>query len=304
MVPCATGSDGGGSIRIPAAACGLVGMKSTRGRVSSQPMGEGWMGLSVYGALARTVRDSALLLDVIHGPAGGDEHVAPPFEGSYVEAAARPPGRLRIAISQKLPPGLLGRIAADQRGAWERTAQTLSGLGHEITERDPDYGLAQLAFVQTWLRAIYEEAQEAPDPSQFERTTRQMVTLGRIVAPDRRKPRLQAKQEQVSARIMGLWDEFDVLMTPALAKTAIAAEGGYGKPAPLATDIAGRFTPFTPIFNLTGQPAIAVPAGVGSDGLPLSVQLVGRQGAEDVLYSLAGQIEQAQPWADRRPQVA
>ena len=90
-------------------------------------------------------------------------------------------------------------------------------------------------------------------------------------------------------------------MTPGLAKTAIAAEGGYGKVAPLAIDIAGRFTPYTPMFNLTGQPAITIPAGVGSDGLPLSVQLVGRHGAEDVLYSLAGQIEAAEPWADRRP---
>ena len=93
-------------------------------------------------------------------------------------------------------------------------------------------------------------------------------------------------------------------LTPGLAKTAIAAEGGYGKPAPMAIDIAGRFTPFTPLFNLTGQPAIALPAGVGSDGLPLSVQLVGRPGAEDVLYALAGQIESAAPWADRRPAIA
>jgi amidase len=93
-------------------------------------------------------------------------------------------------------------------------------------------------------------------------------------------------------------------MTPGLAKTAIAAEGGYGKPAPLALDLAGRFTPFTPIFNVTGQPAITIPAGRGSDGLPLSVQLVGRPGAEDLLYSLAAQIESAQPWADQRPSVA
>jgi amidase len=106
---------------------------------------------------------------------------------------------------------------------------------------------------------------------------------------------------ETSARMRALWNEIDVLLTPGLAKTAIAAKGGFGKPAPQAIDLAGRFTPFTPIFNLTGQPAISLPGGFGSDGLPLSVQLVGRPGAEHVLYSLAGQIEQAQPWADRRP---
>ena len=103
---------------------------------------------------------------------------------------------------------------------------------------------------------------------------------------------------------MALWDEFDVLVTPGTATTAIGARGGFGKPAPLAINIAGRFTPFTPLFNLTGQPAVSVPAGFGADGLPLSVQLVGRIGAEDVLYSLAGQIEAAAPWAAHRPALA
>jgi amidase len=103
---------------------------------------------------------------------------------------------------------------------------------------------------------------------------------------------------------MGLWDQADVLLTPGLARTAIAAEGGYGKAMPLAFNLAAQFTPWTPVFNLTGQPAITIPAGLGSDGLPLSVQLVGRIGAEDTLYSLAGQIEAARPWAGQRPSVA
>ena len=103
---------------------------------------------------------------------------------------------------------------------------------------------------------------------------------------------------------MTLWNDFDVLLTPGLARTALPAEGGFGRAAVRAMDIAGRFTPFTPLFNLTGQPAITIPAGVGKDGLPLSVQLVGRPGAEDALYSLAGQIESAAPWAQRRPAMA
>jgi amidase len=300
MVPAATGSDGGGSLRIPAAACGLVGMKPTRGRVSGRG---GWLSLSVYGALARTVADSALMLDAMHGALPGDPDQAPPFHGRYVDAAATPPPRLRIAVSRKLPPGLLARVSTDQRGAWERTGALLGALGHDVVPRDPAYGLAQLEFLQTWVRGVYEESLTVPDRSQLEPSTRQMAAFGRYVVPPRRRAAILAARPKTTARITALWDEFDVLMTPALARTAIPAEGGYGRPAPLAIDIAGRFTPFTPIFNLTGQPAIAVPAGVGSDGLPLAVQLVGRVGAEDTLYSLAGQIEEAAPWAQRRPNL-
>lgn len=304
MVPCATGSDGGGSIRIPAAACGLVGMKPSRGRVSTHPLAEGWLGLSVFGALARTVADSALLLDTMQGTVASDsDRVTAPAE-SYVSAAAQAPGPLRIAVSRKVPPGLLGRLSDDQRGAWESTGRLLEDLGHHVDAQDPGYGLAQLEFLQTWLRGIYEESSMAPDPSRFEPLTRQMVWAGRGIVPARRRDALRRRREQTTGRITSLWERFDVLLTPGLAKTAIAAEGGFGKPAPVAIDIAGRFTPFTPIFNLTGQPAISIPAGTGSDGLPLSVQLVARHGQEHLLYSLAGQIEAARPWADRRPPMS
>jgi amidase len=300
----ATGSDGGGSIRIPAACCGLVGMKPTRGRVSGAPAGAGWLGLSVYGGLARTVRDSALMLDIMHGALPGDPTPAPPFSGSYVEAAGRAPAPLRIAASRRLPPGLLARISTEQRGAWERTCSLLGALGHDVAERDPSYGLAQYEFVQTWMRGVYEESLQVPDRSLLERSTRQMAAGGRYLVPPWRRRRLLAGRVRTTARILALCDEFDVLVTPATAKTAIAAEGGYGRSAPAAIDAAGRFTPLTSLFNLTGQPAVALPAGIGEDGLPLSVQLVGRPGAEDLLYSLAGQIEAAAPWADKRPALA
>jgi amidase len=165
MVPCATGSDGGGSIRIPAACCGLVGMKPTRGRVSVQPMGEGWLGLTVYGGLARTVRDSALLLDVMQGATPSDREMAPPPARPFREAVDHPPDSLRIAVSRKLPPGLLGSLSADQRGGWERIGGLLEQLGHRVIERDPSYGLAQLEFVQNWVRGIYEEAARALYPA-------------------------------------------------------------------------------------------------------------------------------------------
>ena len=128
MVPCATASDGGGSIRIPAACCGLVGMKPTRGRVSGRDGSSDWLGLSVYGALARTVRDSALLLDVMQGTLPGEQYSAPPVNGSFLQAAERPPGRLRIAASRKLPLGFLARLSPDQLGAWERTRELLADL--------------------------------------------------------------------------------------------------------------------------------------------------------------------------------
>jgi amidase len=300
MVAAATASDGGGSIRIPAACCGLVGMKPSRGRVP----GGGWLDLSVYGGLARTVTDSALLLDVIHGATAGAQPALPSFHGSYVDAAARPPGKLRIALSRKLPPGLLARVARDQRDAHERAGALLGALGHEVVERSPAYRLAQLEFLQTWLRGIYEESLGVPDRSALEPSTRQMAAGGRYLVPPLRRAAILRRRTATTARILKLWDEVDVLVTPGTARTAIDAVGAYGRPAPLAVDVAGRFTPFTPIFNLTGQPAVTLPAGLGTDGLPLSVQLIGRPGSEDLLYSLAGQIEAAAPWADRRPPLA
>ena len=304
MVPAATGSDGGGSIRIPAASCGLVGMKPTRGRVSSAPEPAVWLGLAVYGALARTVSDSALLLDVMHGSLPSDTYRAPEFSGSYAQAAAKPPGRLRIAVSRRVPPGLVARISADERVAWERAAALLTDLGHQVSPRDPAYGLAQLEFVQMWWRGVYEESLAVPDPTALEPLTRQMAAAGRRLVPAWRRDRLLAARESTTRRITALWDEFDVLLTPATATTAIDARGGLGRSMPVAIDIAARFTPFTPIFNLTGQPAVVIPAGLGRDGLPLSVQLVGRPGAEDTLYSLAAQIEAADPWAARRPRLS
>jgi len=304
LVPAATASDGGGSIRIPAACCGLVGMKPSRGRVSAQPGRPGWLGLSTYGALARTVGDSALLLDVLHGTIDGDADALPRFPGSYAEAAATASRPLRIAISTRVPPVVLAPLGAAQRAAHADTARLLEQLGHQVTERDPDYGLAQLEFTQAWVRGVYEEAAGTGRRGALERSTRQMAAAGRYLVPPARRERLLLRRSRPTARITALWDEFDVLMTPALASAPVAAEGGYGRAAPVAVNIAARMTPFTAVFNLTGQPAVSVPVGVDADGLPTAVQLVGRVGAEDVLYALAGQLERAAPWAQRRPAVS
>ncbi len=305
LVPAAGASDGGGSIRIPAACCGLVGMKPTRGRVSTQPLGEDVLGLATFGALARTVADSALLLDVIHGSVAGDHDSVPPPRGTFLQAAQTPPAiPLRIAISSKLPPGSFARLSADQRQAFDQTARLLSELGHQVTERDPTYSTVALEFIQTYLRGSHEAFTTLVRPDLSERSTRQMAAIGGRLVPVRRRDRLLAKRPSTIARIIRLWNEHDVLLTPGLATTAIAAEGGHGRSALIALDKAGRFMPWYPVFNLTGQPAISIPAGFGADGLPLSVQLVARHGEEATLYSLAGQIESARPWGSERPPIA
>jgi amidase len=304
LVPAAGGSDGGGSIRIPAACCGLVGMKPTRGRVPSEPLSDEALGLATFGALARTVADSALLLDVMHGSVTVDGGAAPPH-GSFLQAAQTSPAKpLRVALSSKVPAGVFARLSADQRRAFDQTARLLGELGHQVSEHDPNYGLVSLEFIQTFLRVAHEGFESLERPDLAERSTRQLAAIGaRLVSAERRE-RLLARRPATTARITRLWDDHDVLLTPGLAKTAIAAGGGYGKSALVWFDRSGRFMPWYPVFNLTGQPAISIPAGFGADGLPLSVQLVGRHGEEETLYSLAGQIEAARPWASERPPMA
>jgi len=304
LVPAASGSDGGGSIRIPAACCGLVGMKPTRGLVSLAPSAGSWLGLSVRGMLARTVTDSALLLDVIRGALPSEPERIEPYAGSYLEAARTPPRRLRIAISRRVPPGLLAPLASDQRLAFDRTARLLSELGHHVIERDPAYGAASLVFTQCYLGGIAEDYATLPPGAPTERSTRQMAWAGRLLAPAGREGAIRARRDRASRRILALWDEVDVLLTPGLARTALPAEGGYGRSAPYAFNLAGRFTPWTPVLNLTGQPAVTIPAGLASDGLPTAVQLAAAPGQEALLYSLAGELEAADPWAGRIPPLA
>jgi amidase len=290
LVSAATGTDGGGSIRIPAACCGLVGMKPTRGLVSTAPKEEMHLGLTVIGALARTVADSALMLDVM---AGTDVHLP--------AAQREPEGTLKIAISTKLPPGFLARLSADQRLAFDRTARLLGELGHAVFERDPSYGLMSLEFTQTFFRGTYELYEEAIDPAFAERTTRHLTAAAGKIVSERRRDALRAKRRRTTDRLMALWNEADVLLLPVLSRTPLPAEAGYGKNAALALDTAARFMPWNPMANMTGQPSIAIPTGLAPDGLPTAVQLVGKHGSEQLLYSLAAQIEAAKPWASSRP---
>jgi amidase len=305
MVPAASGSDGGGSIRIPAACCGLVGMKPSRGRISAAPAREHWLGLSVRGMLARTVADSALLFDVIAGPAPGEaEPGLPAPAGGFAQAARTPPPRLRVAASRKVPPGILARLSADQALAFDRTARLLAELGHEVIERDPHYGAAALVFTECYLGGIAADFESVPAGTPTERSTRQLAAAGRLLVPPRRRECAKAHRDRAARGILALWREVDVLLTPALASAPLPAAGGHGRSGPAAFALSSRFTPWTPAFNLTGQPAISLPAGFDADGLPTAIQLVAAPGAEALLYSLAGELERADPWAGSIPALA
>jgi amidase len=301
LVGAASASDGAGSIRIPAADCGLFGLKPQRGRISLAPFPEHWHGLSVNGCLTRSVIDTALYLDATAGPVPGDVESPPPPDRPFVEAARSAPGRLRIATSTRAPREIAPPILDDAvRSAVEETAELLRSLGHEVRERDPDYGMVGNGVAALYLRGIRDDVRAVPHPEELERRTRGFGRLGSLIG----RRALRRQREAIpkhTTRINRLFDDHDVLLTPAVGLPAVAVGRWEGKGALRVTLGMSRVYPFTGIWNYTGQPAAAVPAGFTADGLPLSVQLVGRPNDEATLLSLAAQIEAERPWAERRP---
>jgi len=286
----ALGSDGAGSIRIPAACCGLFGLKPQRDRIPMAPLAEPWHGLSTYGPLTRTVADTARFYDAAKD--GGP---------SFAEAAARPPGRLRIAMSLKVPlPGGV-KVGAEQRRAVEETAELLGSLGHEVVERDPDYGTAFLGVLARYLKGISDAAATMPHPERLERRTRGYVRLGALI-PAGAVARARAAAAADAARIDRVFAEgVDVLLTPVLTRDPLRIGEYEGRGAPWTLNGTARWVPHLGVFNHTGQPAAAVPAGFTPGGLPRSIQLVGRPDDEPTLLSLAAQLEAERPWAQHRP---
>jgi amidase len=292
LAPAALASDGAGSIRIPAACCGLFGLKPQRGRVPSAPYEIGWHGMSTIGCVTRSVRDTALWMDVV-----ADRADAPPFS----EAAAREPGTLRIGYSARNPQ--LVPVKPEPRRAFDEAIALLRSLGHTVEPVKPPYGAIVTDIVPRYLRGISDEAAKLPHPERLEPRTQGMVRMGRMV-PDRLLRRVLAHEAAAAARLGRVFADHDVLLTPALAQLPLPI-GRYAKRGALWTfNGVARFTPFTPTWNVTGQPAAAVPMGFTDGGVPLSVQLVGRPRDEATLLSLAAQIEAARPWADRRPALA
>jgi len=303
LVGAALGSDGGGSIRIPAACCGLVGLKPQRGRVSLMPRHRAWHGLSVNGGLTRSARDSALLLDVIAGAIEGDADSAPAPERPFLESVSAPPGRLRIAVSAKVPPGLIARVDREVRRSLEQTADLLRGLGHEVVQEDPDYGMSGLAFIGRYLRGIRDDAESVAHPERLEPRTRGMARMGRLVS-DRMLERILRGERRHAQRINSIFERRDVVMTPSFATPPPRVGRWEGRGAFWTFNAVAAFVPFNAAFNHTGQPAAAVPAGFTADGMPLSVQLVGRPNDEATLLSLAAQLEGERHWTERRPPVS
>jgi amidase len=307
MVPLAHGNDGGGSLRIPAACCGLVGLKPQRGRVSHAPdVGEQF--LVADGVLTRTVRETALLLDVLAGTETGDASWAPPPPEPFAVAAAREPGRLRIGVTTLMP-----LLETDLHPACARAAHDaallLESLGHSVEEVRPPWrqpGLLEL-FTHAFGPAVCSSIASAgllhgraPREEDMEPLSWALWTLCKQI--DSVQAVLAGYRLQAFARAVTAWAApYDALLTPALAQPplAIGTLDPCG-PDPLGTfERSGHFTPYTAISNVTGSPAISLPLYAYDDGLPLAVQLLGRPAQEGALLALAAQIEAAAPWSGR-----
>jgi amidase len=303
LVGAALGSDGAGSIRIPAAWCGLVGLKPQRGRVSLAPRSSAWYGLSVNGVLTRRAADTALFHDVASGASDVDaDRVAPPAV-PFSQSVAAPPPRLRIACSRRLPPGVLGSLDPDCAKAFDETVELLRSLGHEVNERDVDYGPGAIpAVIVRYMSGIHDDVAGLPHPERLERRTRAMARLGGMI-PAQLLERAMAGEAELSRRVNGVLADHDVLMTPATATPPPRVGQLQGRGALWTLNAVAGMVPFNGVWNATGQPAVAVPAGFGADALPRSVQIVGRPTEEATLLALTAQVEAQRGWAEQRPQL-
>ncbi len=304
LVGAASASDGGGSIRIPAANCGLFGLKPQVGRISLAPDPEHWLGLTATGCLSRRVADTALWLDVAAGPAPGDRQAAAPIEGTFSEAAAREPGKLRICWSTSAARAVAPPLHdARVEGAIATLARRLGGLGHSVEQRDPDWGMVGNDFANVYLRGIAGDYDRVPHPERLESRTRGFNRLGRLV-PGPLLKRSLAALDGHRARIDAIFGDFDVLITPTVAVPPVEVGRWAGQGALRTLIGMSRVYPHTPPWNYLGNPAASIPLGRTGDGLPLAAQLVAAPSREDVLLSLAAQLERELGWAEDRPALA
>ncbi len=303
LVPIALATDGAGSIRIPAASCGLFGLKPQRGRVSLAPDREHWNGLSAYNCVSRTVLDTALWLDVVSGGSAEPGAPAPP-QRPFVESAQASPGKLRVAWSVAPPRAAAPPTVSDiVKGAVAETAELMRSLGHEVEQRDPSWGGIGNNMVPRYLRGSAEDFAKVPHPERLERRTRGFAQLGRLIPQSLFEAARRAEAAD-AARVNAIFEDHDVLVTPVMGGTALPVRRWEGRGALWTVLGMSRFYPYCVPWNHLGNPAMSVPAGFAADGMPLAVQIVGRPGDEATLLSLAAQLEAERPWADSRPPIS
>ena len=311
IVPLAHANDGGGSIRIPAACCGLVGLKPTRGRVPIGPgAAEGLSGFGIEFAVTRSVRDAAVLLDAVQGPGVGDPYVIAPPVAPYASALERPPGPLRIAVATGAWSGV--PVDAEIRAAVEAVARACESLGHGVEVARPPLDAAAFARANTdlwsasiahWVVDLCAATGRQADDSTLEQSTLAVYEHGRSLSA---VDLLHAEDvfNSVNRDFGRFFQQYDLLLTPTTAQlpwpVGRHASDGGSYTAPGWTDHVFSDAPFTAAFNCTGQPAISLPLARSATGLPIGIQFAARYGREDLLLSLAAVFEQSMPW----PRVA
>jgi amidase len=312
MVPFAHASDGGGSIRIPAACCGLVGLKPSQGRITLGPIRDE-SGLSVEHCVSRTVRDTAALLDATRGPGIGDTVIAPAPVRPYVDELGVDPGQLRIGILDHHPQG--GPVDPECTAAARAVGSLLSSLGHNVESAWPKaledhtfgskFGALWSASMGLSRRRFEEQLGRPLQDREFEPMNRVQADFANHFSSVDYALALSAVTQYRRA-LQSWWHEgWDLLLTPTLAELPLTLGTIANDPEhPMAAmQRAGQFVPFTPPFNTSGQPAISLPLEWTADGLPVGVQLVAAYGREDVLFRIASQLEQANPWAGHTPDI-
>ena len=293
LVAGAIGSDGAGSVRIPAAWCGLVGLKPQRGRISTWPDREAFHGLTCFGPLARSAADAALLLDAVQGAVPADAHQPAPPTEPYAEAAERTPGPRRIAVSFRVPFGIHDRLCDEHRAATLDFARRLEGLGHHVTMRDLDYGLVAPALVPRGTAGVRDWIRDHEiDAAALEPRTRVHARIGAVLSglPLRAS---RAAEPRLRRRLGRVFDAHDLVLTPTTAKPpprigALDSRGYW-----VTGSAASETCPYAFPWNVTGWPAISLPAGFTPEGLPIGAQLLAQEGQEGLLLSVARQLETA-----------
>ncbi len=313
MVPVAHGNDGGGSIRIPASCCGLFGLKPTRARNSLAPlMGDAYAGLIAEHVLTRSVRDSAAILDATHGAVPGDPYAAPPLRGaSFLAATTSDPPPLRIGLVTASPSD--SDVDPECVSAAERAAARCEALGHTVEPAtlpvDADAFVGSFITVwaagNAWTRSGWEARVGRPaTEDDLEPLTWALCEMGASASAADLLAAVDTLQ-RISRDVASVFEAYDVVLTPTLGELPVEL-GTFDAPDDepiLALLRAATFTPFTPLFNVTGQPAASIPLSTAASGLPVGVQAVARFGDEETVLALAAQLERAEPWAQRRPAI-